>query len=836
MQPERAERIAEIVGQVLEAGATQRPHNIDDLCGDDLELRAEVESLLQFQDEASDFIEAPAYHMTAEILADDTGALQSGQILGDYKIVSLLGEGGMGEVYLADDTTLGRKVAIKVLKFGLGTANIIRHFHEEQRILAGLTHPNIARLYGGAVTPEGLPYFAMEYVEGPRLDVYCRDEQVSMEGRLALFRKICGAVSYAHQRLVIHRDIKPANIRVTSEGEPKLLDFGIARLLDPATSAVPEMTMTFAAVMTPDYASPEQVRGETITTASDVYSLGVVLYELLTEQKPYKIDHRSPATLARAVTEQEPTRPSTVVASTSGGSRTGWKVESQLRGDLDNIVMKALRKEPERRYASVGQFSEDIRRYLEGRPIIARKDTVAYRTSKFVARNRVGVAAAVFVLLAIVIGLIASLWEANNARRQRDVAQRERLKAQQISTFLQDMLGAAAPEAKGVDTKVVDVLSEASRRARNEAVTQPEVMADVLMTLGRTYISIGLFNAAVADLQVARSASLKASGELNTTTATSTAWLGLALVFQSKLAEAEIVSRKAVELERKLHPGGNEDLGVALYSLGLALVGKNDPKAGEPFLREASGLIKQFMGEKHGYYLATLSSLGSAREALGDRDGAEVFYRRSIEMGRMAAPKYRIYLAQATLYLGDLLTSKGSYAEAESVLRESEAVYREVLGDSNSNLPVVQARLGKMYRVKGDYSRSEIEYRKALEMLPKYFLPEHVVMLGAIGGLGVTLTREGKATEGERYLREALEIRKKNLPPGDFWIPFTESTLGECLLAQKRYAEAETLLISGYTGMKSVAGDKDARVGEGRQFLVKLYEAWGKPKEADQYR
>src|SRR5713226_8829241 len=295
MQPDRAERIAEIVERVLEVDVAQRSAVIIDLCAGDPELLGEVGSLLLFQEKARDFIEAPAVEKVAEMLADEYRELTTGEILGDYKILSLIGEGGMGEVYLAEDTKLQRQVAIKLIKQGFGTASFLRHFRNEEKILAGLNHPNIARLYGASVTADGIPYFVMEYVDGPRLDQYCREKyrlsdsgHLSIQERLVLFRKICGAVAYAHQNLVIHRDIKPANIRVTGEGEPKLLDFGIAKLLEPGTTAI-EQAMTFAAVMTPEYASPEQARGETMTTASDVYSLGVVLYELLTEQKPYKI-------------------------------------------------------------------------------------------------------------------------------------------------------------------------------------------------------------------------------------------------------------------------------------------------------------------------------------------------------------------------------------------------------------------------------------------------------------------------------------------------------------------------------------------------------------------
>ncbi|HEU4770648.1 MAG TPA: serine/threonine-protein kinase, partial [Candidatus Udaeobacter sp.] len=367
------------------------------------------------QERACDFIETPAYEAISQILVDSDGELQPGQALGQYKVVSLLGRGGMGEVYLAEDSKLKRRVAIKVVKRGPGFTTVTRHSYKEERILAGLNHPNIAGLYETGATAAGLHYFIMEYVNGQRVDDYCRDKRLSI--RLELFRKICAAVSYAHQNLIIHRDIKPANIRVTSDGEPKLLDFGIAKLLDAQPSISDEQTMTVAAMMTPEYASPEQVRGENMTTASDVYSLGVVLYELLTGQRPYRIKNRTE--IGRAITEQEPTRPSTAVARLAGDSKIKNRNSKILKGDLDNIVLKALRKEPTRRYASVAQFSDDIRRYLDGLPVTARKDTFNYRAIKFVKRNKVVATAAALILLSLIGGIVATALEARRVDRQR---------------------------------------------------------------------------------------------------------------------------------------------------------------------------------------------------------------------------------------------------------------------------------------------------------------------------------------------------------------------------------------------------------------------------------
>src|SRR5438270_3055668 len=362
MPNERAERLAELVKSAVEREPESRAAFLEEECRSDPAMRAEIASLLQQQEGVSEFIEEPALHLAAESFLGQ-GALSAGQIIGHYEIVSLIGSGGMGEVYLAQDRQLNRRVALKRIRRGLNSEDIIRHFKREEHLLASLNHPNIAQLYGSGLTADGVPFFVMEYVEGQRLDDYCNERKLETKERLQLFRKVCSAVTYAHQRLVIHRDLKPANVRVTAEGEPKLLDFGIAKLIDVENAQGSGMTLTLQGVMTPEYASPEQVRGESMTTASDVYSLGVVLYELLTGQRPYRLTSRRPEEISRAITEQTPARPS---------SMSTLPQPQSLRGDLDNIVLMAMRKEPARRYSSVGQFSADIQRHLEELPVIAR--------------------------------------------------------------------------------------------------------------------------------------------------------------------------------------------------------------------------------------------------------------------------------------------------------------------------------------------------------------------------------------------------------------------------------------------------------------------------------
>src|SRR6266480_763216 len=382
---ERWKRVEAVFEQALELPQDQRPAFLQENCNSDAEVRREVESLLNSHERAGNFIDQPSLFFADDTLRDNGSTLQAAKLIGSYRIVRELGRGGMGAVYLAEraDEQYKKRVAIKLIKRGMDTDAVLRHFRNERQILAGFDHPNIARLFDGGTTADGLPYFVMEYVEGLRIAQYCDRHHLSINERLQLFRQVCAAVSYAHRHTVIHRDIKPSNILVTSDGAPKLLDFGIAKVLQAGDGAEALMTLTGMRPMTPEYASPEQVRGEPVTTASDVYSLGVVLYELLTGTSPYRFTSHSPRDVERAITEQEPTRPSTAVkdrnsiianrdssdsADSIHASRFTIHDSRALRGDLDNILLMALRKDPARRYQSVEQFTDDIRRHLEARP------------------------------------------------------------------------------------------------------------------------------------------------------------------------------------------------------------------------------------------------------------------------------------------------------------------------------------------------------------------------------------------------------------------------------------------------------------------------------------
>ena len=496
--PEKSETIAELFKSALERTPAERGAYLDAASADP-EIRAEVESLLRFHEKADEVLPGSALEIAAETLARDSPPSLQLQI-GGYQILSRIGAGGMGDVFLAQDLELPRKVALKLVRPGMGSVEILQRFRYEEQILASLNHPNIAHLHGAGVASDGRPFFVMEYVEGLPIDQYCRRENLSLPARLELFRKVCAAVQYAHQHLVIHRDLKPSNIPVTEEGEPKLLDFGIAKLLEPADAAT-EATLTVAGMMTPDYASPEQARGETITTASDIYSLGVLLYELLTGERPYRTKTAAPHEVVRLICEVEPEPPSTVARRrdstfenqgsvdgkpglASGGvtARLTMQDSHSIRGDLDKIVLMAMRKEPERRYPSVAQFSEDIRRHLAGLPVSAHKDTVGYRASKFIRRHKVGVIAALLVAGTLTAGIFATAWEARRANRQRLRAERRFEDVRRLAHSLmfeihdsvKDLQG-STPTRRLIVTRALQYLDGLAREAGDNPGLQREL-------------------------------------------------------------------------------------------------------------------------------------------------------------------------------------------------------------------------------------------------------------------------------------------------------------------------------------------------------------------------
>lgn len=470
MTADRWQQVNRIFQQALEIASEDRTRYLRYACGDDTELQREIASLLAVETAAT-YLDTPPY--AAPVLPKRAGEDLLGQRIGVYRVTRLLGRGGMGEVYEAvrDDEQFDQKVALKIVRHEMNVEFVRQRFLSERQILASLRHSNVAHLLDGGTTPDGLSYFVMEYIEGEPITEYCRARELSAADKVRLFQQVCAAVQHAHQKLVVHRDLKPNNILVTKDGTVKLLDFGIAKVLDPALHRREALdTAPEVRLMTPDYASPEQVRGLVITTASDVYSLGAVLYELLTEMRPHKFSTLSPLEIERVVCETEVLKPSEVMRQTSHTRRT-----QRLGSDLDNIVLMAMRKEPERRYQSVAQFAEDLQRYLDGRPIIARADTIRYRTSKFLRRNRLPVIATAIVFLSLVTGLAVATYQARRAeRRFQQVRKLAHTYLFEVNAELQALPGSTKARELVVKT-ALEYLDSLAQEAGNDTALQLEL-------------------------------------------------------------------------------------------------------------------------------------------------------------------------------------------------------------------------------------------------------------------------------------------------------------------------------------------------------------------------
>ncbi len=836
MPDRRAERVAELVKSAVECGPEAWTGFLDEKCGTDPAMRAEIESLLREHEGASRFIETPALHLAAESLVG-AGAYRAGQTIGTYEIMSLLGSGGMGEVYLAQDRELRRKVALKLVRRGMASDEVIHHFKREEQLLASLNHPNIAQLYGGSVNADGIPFFAMEYVEGERLDEYCDERALAIKERLQLFRKVCSAVTYAHQHLVIHRDLKPANIRVTAEGEPKLLDFGIAKLLDSENAQRGGEALTLQGVMTPEYASPEQISGGSVTTASDVYSLGVVLYKLLTGQSPYRTKTTRSDELARAITEQDPERPSTAVTRSDGSSNVQVPNSKLLRGDLDNIVLKAMRKEPARRYQSVAEFSEDILRHLDGLPVIARKDTLAYRSAKFVKRNRIGVAAGALILLSMLGGIIATTWEARTARR-------EKAKAESVSAFLEKTLGYSNPlvdlagKPQG-ETTVTDVLDEAVKQLESgEFAAQPEVRADLERTIAMSYFGQGRRDLWAKHLKkyVDIQRSIGAKNDAKTLLATAT----LAKIVEDEdMKQAETLLREVLPQLKSEYRTGRitaDDLADILVNFGYIRRTQGDSKEAETLFREALALTPKLpsdepflLGLTRSTLASTLADQGKFAEALQAGRETVATYLQS---GRTETADF----AFALTILGGFLAEQGDFARADANLAQGEAILRKRqgavalwLGDNLRNQAISfyrQARYTLAADKAAEAKRIYLEsYGPSYDNYPTVLIVE-----------GLILNETGRSAEGEMVLREALRIRLKSLPKSHFWVALAQGALGECLATQRRFSEADPLLVDSYNNLAQSLGKGDPRTLAALKRLIAFYDSWAKPEEAARLR
>ncbi|HEX8136876.1 MAG TPA: serine/threonine-protein kinase [Pyrinomonadaceae bacterium] len=831
MTPERWKRIEELFNAAVELSPPERAPFLDEACRGDVELRREV-ALLLAQEDNQDSLFSTLIGEAAGSLVSEQGDGLTGRRIGAYRITGAIGAGGMAEVYRAvrDDDQYQKQVAVKLVKRGMVSSFLLSRFRSERQILASLDHPHIARMLDGGTTEDGLPYFIMECVEGQPITDYCEANRLSVKRRLQLFRDVCAAVQHAHRNLIIHRDLKPSNILVTKEGVPKLLDFGIAKLLAPEVSPVAvtvAQTETFMRLMTPDYASPEQVRGEQVTTATDVYSLGAVLFELLTGQRAHQFKKRTFAEIERVICHVETERPSLAVERRKDYSP---RLRRELSGDLDNIVLMAMRKEPERRYSSVEQLSEDLRRHLEGRPVRARQDTVGYRMGKFVRRHKAAVSFAVLLFMLSVGVAVTMTAQAARIARERD-------RANHVTEFLVELFEVSTPStARGNTVTAREILDKGASRIEREMAGQPEVQATLMDTMAGVYRSLGLYDSALPLLEKALALRQQTLGAEHVEVAESMNHLARVLLHKGNAERAEALFRESLEMRRRLLGAEHARVAESMNDLGEMLRSRGRYKEAEPLHRAALEMRRKLFGAQHADVAYSLHNLAAVLDDMGRYAEAEPLYREALVLKRRLLGEDHPSVANTLNNLALALRNKGDDASAEPLFREAIALRRKVLGPEHPDLAVSLNNLGSLLVKKGDLAAAEQMLRESLEMKRKLLGPTHPSTAISLHNLADALETKGDCEAAEPLYKEALEVTEKTLDKNHWRMGALRSGYGACLTRLGRLREAEELLVAAYTILKAASGDKHERTQKALTRLIALYEAMNNKPEAERHR
>jgi len=937
MDAGRCKQIFDICQAALAQPAENRSDFIRDACPDPV-LRAEVETLARAVDENTSFLEIPLAPATVVGSKSAQPVQLSGSLIDRYRLLQKIGEGGMGEVWLAEQKEpVRRRVALKLVKAGMNTREVLARFESERQALALMDHPAIAKVFDAGSTPQGTPYFIMEYVAGVTITAYCDSHRLSTRERLELFIRVCEGVQHAHQKAIIHRDLKPSNILVTEvdgRAVPKVIDFGVAKALAQKLTADTLLTRVGALVGTPEYMSPEQANssGEDIDTRTDVYSLGVILYEMLAGGPP--LDFRKIAfdEFLRKLREEEPPKPSTKVRTQDPATATEvarkrrtepLALAKQMRGDLDSIALKALEKERSRRYGSPSDFAADIGRYLRNEAVLAVPPSAAYRARKFARRHRAALVTACAFALVLIVAAAVSI-------RQTVRAGREAAAAKAISDFFQNNVLAQASVSMqsgktkpDPDLKVRTALDRAAAGIAGKFNQQPAVEAAIRDTMGQTYMDLHLAAEARKQLERALDLYRRLLGAENPRTLKAMSRLGDTTLMLGKVPEAEALIRRTLEAQRRALGPEDPDTLHSMNSLATAYNQEGKSAQAEALYSQALGISRRILGAEHPETLMSMTGLANAYLAQGKYAQAEALYSQILEISRRilgaehsgtAGSMYtlaRVYFAQGkytqaeTLYrqsleiwrrvlgaehpatlasmlgVADVYNKQGKYAEAEALYGQTLEIQHRVLGAENPDTLSSMTRLGDAYEGQGKYAQAEALWRQALEAGRRVLGPESEITLNilsrlvflyqwqgryalaetagtqelaglertrgpedrgtleAMADLALTYLLERKFAESEPLARRVFDFYRKK-QPGELERFRAESLVGGSLAGQKRYAEAEPLLLEGYQGMvarrDSVPGWYHYYWDHARKWIVQLYRAWGKPARAAEWK
>ncbi len=792
----------------------------------------------------------------------DPQMAMTGQEVGAYRLVSLIGQGGSGSVWLAEraDGRFQGRAAVKLLNFSLMGRSGEERFRREGTILAHLRHPAIAHLIDAGVTAAGQPYLVLEYVDGQTIDKYCTDHRLTIHARVRLFVDVLEAVAHAHTNLVVHRDIKPGNVLVSTDGHVKLLDFGIAKLLEPNADAHPARTSESSAVtrevgraLTPEFAAPEQLSGGALTTATDVYALGVLLYILLTGRHPAGDAVDSRETLVKAIVASEPPLLSDVVQLPNSDAThaaqcgtTPARLRHMLRGDLEAIVARALRKDPAERYVSVTAFADDLQRYLRHDPVSARADTVAYRTGRFIRRHAAGVSMSIAAVLLVAAATVVHTTRLSIAR---DRAERETAKAVKVSEVLMGLLTSADPytvrTAPG-DVTVRALLDAGADQVQRDLAGQPELQAELLTMMGRTYRHLAAFDKAQLLLERALDSGIKAFGREHARVAQTLDYLGVVMTDRGDYDGAVQTLERALAMRRKLLGSAHEDVAITLVELGRVYQDQGVIDRAEVLDGEALAIRRAALGEDHRETAVSQSDLAAVLRLKGDLAAAESLLQQSLETNRRTRGDDHPNTAASLHDLALIASAKGDNSGAESVLRHVLAMQQRKLGEHH---PVVATTLNSLSHVlvrQGRFVEAAAPMQQALDLARAAHGDSHqLVAIYTLNLAAIELGRQRPA-DAERLAIDGLRLRsrapsvvptrRRTVVDDDWSVGAAKSLMGAALTAQRRFDEAEAVLIDARRELEYTPTPRDSELKTTLRRLVDLYVAWGKPEKAATYR
>jgi serine/threonine-protein kinase len=885
------ERIQTLFHQVADLPEPERRAFLQATCGDDTALIAEVLALVEEDARGTSLLDRDLAHVAHQVLDEAAPAALRFKEFGPYRIKQALGEGGMGVVYLAERIDLGSLVAIKILRDAWLSPARRERFASEQRTLAQLNHPSIARLYDADTLDDGTPWFVMEYVEGIPLTDYCDKNKCSVEERLRLFRAVCEAVQYAHQHAVIHRDLKPSNILVKPDGTVRLLDFGIAKQLDSlATPGGPvglgqsgkdqtpsDQTMTGLRLMTPAYAAPEQVRGERVGSHTDVYSLGVILYELLAGQLPFDLSNRTPGEAEAMIVGHDPERPSAVAkvrAEPAGASPNIPSVSKTAWADLDVLCLTAMHKDTQRRYQSVEALIRDIDHYLKGEPLEARADTFRYRLGKFAGRNRraVSVAALVFtIVLGMLIFFTVRLAIARNA------ALGEAARTQRIQRFMMNLFQGGDEAAGPADSLRVVTLVDRGVQEAQTLNSDPKVQAELFQNLGSIYQKLGKFDQADSLLRRALEQRKSLFGADSPEVAESLVALGLLRSDQAQLEQAEQLARQGLEMTKRHLPPNHPAVAKAMLALGkvegqrgsydeaikvlgeavrlqsapgaattdlansLSALADAHYSAGhydvcDPLYRRVLEMHRQLYGPRHPLVADDLASLGAVQQDLGYYAEAEQFHRQALDIAESYYGKDHPKTAASLTALGQSFMYEKKYDEADTVLQRALAIQEHVYGPVHPSVAETLNELGNVASMRDQHDEAEARLRQAADTYRAIYGDHHYLVAIALSNVATVYMDKKDYPRAEQIFRDVVRRLTETLSAGNVNTGIARVKLGRALLRQNRYGEAQVETLAGYEILTRQTSPSTSFIRAARKDLVADYEALKQPEKAAKFR